>query len=208
MEFSAVILAGGKSSRMGCDKAWIEYQGRPLLAHQIQTLLQLRPAELFISAANTDKVGELGFPVLQDNFPGQGPLAGIEKALATMRFELLLVLAVDMPCMLPDTLRWLARQAGQGGIIPEINGRMEPLAACYPKTAHPILRAALGQNQNRASAFARQCVALSLASAVAVPAACEAHFANWNCPGDLPSNLPGSAINLVLSQGESLPSSP
>ena len=90
MKFSAVILAGGKSIRMGRDKAWLPLDGQPLLARQIAVVRELDPVELFISGRNDTDYSSLGYPVLQDAFPDAGPLAGIaadtraEAALAAL----------------------------------------------------------------------------------------------------------------------------
>ena len=75
MTISAVILAGGKSLRMGRDKAWLAYKRQPLLCHQTETALRLGPAEIFIAGGSNPECARLGWPVLIDNFPGQGPLA-------------------------------------------------------------------------------------------------------------------------------------
>src|SRR5258705_13766374 len=81
MNFSAVILAGGKSSRMGRDKAWLEAGGQSLLARQIGLVRELGAAEVFISGRADADYSEFGCRVLQDKFPDAGPLAGIERAL-------------------------------------------------------------------------------------------------------------------------------
>ncbi|MCL4790411.1 MAG: NTP transferase domain-containing protein [Verrucomicrobia bacterium] len=77
MNFSAVILAGGKSSRMGRDKAWLPLDGQPLLARQIELVRELTPKEIFISGLADTDYTSLGCPVLTDEFADAGPLAGI-----------------------------------------------------------------------------------------------------------------------------------
>src|SRR5690349_130325 len=81
MNFSAVILAGGKSSRMGRDKAWLEINGQILLTRQIELVQAGGATEVFISGRAGMDYSAFGCRVLQDRFPNAGPLAGIERAL-------------------------------------------------------------------------------------------------------------------------------
>ncbi len=187
MNFSAVILAGGKSSRMGRDKAWLEVGGRPLLARQVRLARGLGAAEVFISGRTDTDYSAFDCPVLCDRFAGAGPLAGIERALAAATLPLLLVLAVDLPEMDLGLLRRLgAGCAGNIGAIPRVNGKLEPLAAFYPKAAQPLAVALLRNEPRAVSGFADRCVQSGLARLMELPAGEERYFANWNSPVDLP----------------------
>lgn len=136
MNFSAVILAGGKSSRMGCDKAALEIDGQTLLARQITLVRELGTTEVFISGRSEADYSAFGCRVLVDQVSGSGPLGGVERALIEMTSPLLLVLAVDLPEMSADLLRRLAAGATDAfGAIPKLAGGIEPLAAFYPKAA-------------------------------------------------------------------------
>ena len=140
MKFSAVILAGGKSSRMGRDKALLEVDGQPLLARQIQIARDAGADEVFISGRADADYTAFTCPVLRDRFLETGPLAGIEAALMATASPLLLALAVDLPGMDVDFLRRLAGQCAVGcGAIPRVDGFIEPLAAFYPKTSVSLL---------------------------------------------------------------------
>ena len=189
MNFSAVILAGGKSSRMGCDKAWLEVDGKPLLARQIQFARQTGAGEVFISGRAETDYSEFGCRVLSDRFAGAGPLAGIERALAAATGPLLLVLAVDLPALQAALLQRLAAAGGDYlGAIPTVAGRIEPLAAFYPKAAHPLAEMLLGHRNNAVASFASHCVQSGLARFVGLSATEANDFANWNSPADL---IPG-----------------
>ena len=119
MNFSAVILAGGKSSRMGRDKAWLEVGGQTLLARQIGVMRELGAAEIFISGRADADYSAFGCRVLPDKLPDAGPLAGIERALDAAQAPLLLVLAVDLPEMSAELLRRLAADCSENlGSIP------------------------------------------------------------------------------------------
>jgi len=188
MNFSAVILAGGRSSRMGRDKAWLEVDGRPLLARQIQIAVQTGAREIFISGREEADYSGFGHPVLRDLFVGAGPLAGIERALDAAAWPLVLVLAVDLPQMDPEFLRGLgADAADEIGVVPRLDGRIEPLAAYYPRKAQPLAARRLREQRLAAAGFAERCVQSGLARWTEVPEPQTRCFANWNTPDDLAS---------------------
>lgn len=188
MNFSAVILAGGKSSRMGRDKARLEVGGQILLARQIQLAREAGATEVFLSGRAETDYAEFGCWVLPDKYPGAGPLAGIERALDAASSDRLLVLAVDLPEMNADLLkRLLANCSENAGVIPRLNGNIEPLAAIYPKAAHPLVEVLLGDGNNAVMNFARLCVESGLARFLELSADDARHFTNWNSPADLAS---------------------
>lgn len=187
MNFSAVILAGGKSSRMGCDKAWLEVGGQSLLARQIGIARECGASEVFISGrANVDYSGS-GHRVLQDNFSDAGPLAGIERALDAAQSPLLLVLAVDLPEMTTQFLQRLSAGCSETcGAVPKLAGHVEPLAAFYPKATQSLAVASLERKSFAVKDFAGQCVQSGLARFVDLPSSEIKYFANWNLPAGLP----------------------
>jgi len=188
MNFSAVILAGGKSSRMGRDKAWLEIEGLPLLARQIKLARELGAVEIFISGRPENDYSEFVCPVLQDKFAGAGPLAGIERALAAATSSLLLVLAVDLPALQVNFFQQLAAACSDHyGAIPTLAGRIEPLAAFYPKSARLLAASLLCGRENAVATFAQYCVRSGLAQFVAQPPGAASYFMNWNSPSDLVS---------------------
>ncbi|PYS12252.1 MAG: hypothetical protein DMG15_15095 [Acidobacteria bacterium] len=93
------ILAGGKSSRMGRDKALLDWHGRPLVAHMVQVL-----------ETATDEVRVVGRDPLPDRVPGRGPLSGIATALEVSSTDANLILAVDLPFLTKDFLLYFRSQ--------------------------------------------------------------------------------------------------
>ena len=186
MNFSAVILAGGKSSRMGRDKAFLEFEGTPLLARQVKLAREAGAREIFVSGrANTDYAA-FSCPVLLDDFPDAGPLAGMERALGACAMPMLLVLAVDMPHMTASLLRELAARCRRDvGVIPRANGRIEPLAAFYPKASSQLSASLLVSGAKAVTGFAERCVRDGLAESIDLPLGRAVCFANWNAPVDL-----------------------
>ena len=188
MNFDAVILAGGSSSRMTRDKAFLEIDGKTLLARQIELARQVGAEKIFLSGrVGTDYSG-FHCPVLGDKFRDVGPLAGIERALDVASTPLVLVLAVDLPSLTGNLLRTIfSRCAENGGAIPRVTGKIEPLAAFYPKTAHPLLMQLLREKSNAVKNFAAHCVASGLATFVDLPADTADRFTNWNSMADVQS---------------------
>lgn len=186
MNLSAVILAGGKSARMGRDKARLEIGGRPLLARQIQLVRESGAREVFISGRAGEDYSKFECPVLSDWFADAGPLAGIERALATASFSRVLVVAVDMPNLTPLILKQLVERSGATmGVIPRVDGRLEPLAAIYPKSAGNLAASLLNAGIYAAKTFAGRCVQDGLAEFFACDASMACHFDNWNLPTDV-----------------------
>src|ERR1051325_7089337 len=107
MSFSAVLLAGGQSRRMGRDKAMIAFRNAPLWQHQLELLRKLEPAQLLVSAATDPSRRPPDVEFVADAQPSRGPLSGISAALSLVTNDHLLALAVDMPFMTENYLRSL-----------------------------------------------------------------------------------------------------
>jgi molybdopterin-guanine dinucleotide biosynthesis protein A len=186
MRFSAVILAGGRSTRMGLDKAFLPLRGTTLLERQVRLVRELGPAEIFISGRDGTDYGAFGLPVLLDRFVDLGPLAGVERALAEAHAPLLLVLAVDLPDMTADFLRGLAARCRAGsGLAPHTRLGLEPLAAFYPTSMQPIAAGLLREGRAAMTEFVRRGVETGLVDEWACPPEEEARFRNWNGPEDV-----------------------
>jgi molybdenum cofactor guanylyltransferase len=142
-QVSGFVLAGGKSTRMGQDKARLELSGRTLLEH---ALTALRAVCRDVSILGSYELyGQLA-PVYEDVFPGCGPLGGIHAALTNSQTEYNLIIAVDTPFLMPEFLRYLAERAIATGAIvttPEINDYTQPLCTVYSLAFLPFAERAL-----------------------------------------------------------------
>jgi molybdopterin-guanine dinucleotide biosynthesis protein A len=142
------VLAGGRSSRMGRDKAQILYQGRPLIEH---ALGMLREAGASLAGESEKIAGSRPdlaayAPVVEDLHPGCGPLSGIEAALSVSQSELNLFLPVDVPLLPVAFLRWIVERAALTGAlatIPTVLGFAQPLCAVYRSELLAPLTAAI-----------------------------------------------------------------
>lgn len=170
---------------MGRDKAWLQVGGQPLIGRQLMLVRGLGAQEVFISGRAGVDYGDSKGRVLRDSFPNAGPLAGIESALATATTPLLLVLAVDLPRMTAAVIHELLAAASvHCGVIPRLNGHIEPLVAIYPVTAHAAVFTQLAAGQHAAQEFAAHCVTAKLARFVDLPPDAADAFLNWNTPAD------------------------
>ena len=187
MKFSAVILAGGKSSRMGRDKAFLSISGKTRLARQIETVRAAGAAEIGIAGTAEINYSEFGCRVLVDKFQNAGPLAGIEAALAAVTNPLLLVLAVDVQMITSEFIRRLAFACVETtGVVPRVNGNIEPLVAIYPKAARVVAERRLSRQSHAVKDFVTDCAQSSLAAFVDFPTTDATAFKNFNSPADLP----------------------
>ena len=183
MRFSALILAGGRSLRMGRDKATLEVGGQPLLARQIELARQAGADDVLVSGRADADYSAFGCEVLIDFYPEAGPLAGVERGLATAAAPLLLVLAVDLPRMTVEFLqRLLLECRAESGVVPEMGGRLEPLAAVYPHRAHALAVEYLRAGKNGMQDFAAEIEKTGGLRRLPVTSAEEALFLNWNTP--------------------------
>jgi molybdopterin-guanine dinucleotide biosynthesis protein A len=151
---TAVMLAGGRSSRMGRDKSLMEIGGQPLIARIAGQLRPLFP-EVLVSANDAEKYRFLGLPVIQDATPDQGPLMGILSSLKAASRDRILVLAADIPVADPGFIHELLRLSGQADIVMPVgeDGLSEPLFAVYRKTVIPRAETVLAEGHRRVTAL-------------------------------------------------------
>ncbi len=129
--FSAVILAGGKSSRMGSCKAELPWGGKTLVEHQADRIMALGISDIMISGYSRPVTGTRYVP---DLYPEKGPLGGIHACLCTAKRSACFVISVDAPLFSPDGMKMLieAHLAGDSSItVAEHCGTLEPLIGVY-----------------------------------------------------------------------------
>ncbi len=150
---SAIVLAGGQSHRMGRDKALIEFQGKPIIAHVLDTLRELSD-DVRIVANHSDRFSLFGARVVPDYDPPCGPLGGIAAGLQASQHDRVVVVACDMPFLNPNLLRYLLILSGDyEAVVPQTSGEFEPLHAVYQRACyHPIVQR-LASGQRRVISF-------------------------------------------------------
>lgn len=159
---SALINAGGNSTRMGTPKALLPMppDERPLLAHVVEIASAVAEGPIYVIANHLPvQTAARRLPnvtVLADQEPGKGPLAGLAAGLALVP-EWTLALACDMPLLQVEVLRLLARAALPEGeqdgpwdaIVPIVDGRAETLCAAYHRRCLPFIQAMLLEDRLR-----------------------------------------------------------
>jgi len=183
--WTGVVLAGGKSSRMGRDKALIEVGGRSLLDLALD---RLGPhVEELLVIGEPEKYGSVGPFVIADEWPGKGPLGGLATAMRYASNDRLLVVACDLPGLDGRLFELLKAQLGTAteAVVPRHDGLIEPLAAAYHRNAQPVFRRCVEQDVLKMA----DALALVRTSYVQVVPGRDGWpedlFRNINAPGDL-----------------------
>lgn len=147
----AFILAGGRSSRMGQDKALIHFNGSPLIQHAIR-LLQFAGLNPRIAGASSDL--STFAPVIPDQptHPGLGPLSGICAALDAASARYAIFLPVDLPLLAPSLITYLLHHAqvtGSAITVASIGGFIETFPAVMDRATAPSLRVSLASGDRK-----------------------------------------------------------
>jgi molybdopterin-guanine dinucleotide biosynthesis protein A len=170
---------------MRADKAFLELDGRTLLARALENVRSVTenvhivgPREKFQSFA----------PVVEDIYPDCGPLGGIHAALHGSDAELNLILGVDLPFVTPALLRFIVDEAAGGDAavtVPKIGGGYQPLCAVYRREFAALAQSALDQGRNKIDAlFAATSARVLDESELARFAFSSRLFENLNTPDD------------------------
>ena len=147
-QFQAFILIGGKSSRLGTDKAFVELGGKTLADRAVSNVRRgLSPERITMVAGSSTQFAihaiTADVPFIFDLHEGRGPLGGLHAALAYARTAWIFILACDYPFVSVELIRFLAERVADefGAVVPEQqDGRMQPLCGFYQvETVRPIV---------------------------------------------------------------------
>jgi molybdopterin-guanine dinucleotide biosynthesis protein A len=141
---------------MGTDKALLRFGDENLLQVALRKAKAVSGETIIVG--EREKYSDYG-RVVEDRFPGCGPLGGIHAALSTTETELNLVLSVDMPRMTSEFLVWLvgrAAHANELATVPETDGRSQPLCAIYHRALQPVIEQALEAGEYKVDRIFRQ----------------------------------------------------
>ena len=158
---TVVIQAGGESRRMGQDKALIPFLGMPLILRVIGRVAHLAD-ELLVTTNRSEDFRFLEYPLVPDLIPGRGALGGLYTALSAARYDLVAVVACDMPFVNAGLLAaglelLVATQCD--AVIPQTAEGAEPFHAVYRRAAClPAIEAALTAGSWRVNAWFPQAI--------------------------------------------------
>jgi molybdenum cofactor guanylyltransferase len=137
---ASIILAGGRSVRMGSNKALLPLPGKERLTfveHLVSTLAPLCAETILVArdAAGAANYALPGVQIVTDKVPDQGPLMGLYSGLSAIHAQRALVVAVDMPFIRPSLVTFLLSQPQSDSLlIPLVNNIPQVLLALYPRT--------------------------------------------------------------------------
>lgn len=146
-QVTGIILAGGKSSRFGSDKALFEYNGKKLIQYAIATLQPLC-GQILLSTNEPGKYAFTGLPAVADHFPGCGPVAGIHACLEQSRTEHHLVIGCDLPWLNTRLFEFILQNSlGYQIVMPMHKGFKETMASYYHQSCSSALAKALREKR-------------------------------------------------------------
>jgi molybdenum cofactor guanylyltransferase len=138
---TGVVLAGGRSTRMGTNKALLEFDGIRLIERLVRTIRPLF-REIAIVANDPETYAYLGVPIWADRIPGKGSLGGIYTAVYHSTFPQTFCIACDMPFPNPTVIAYLRDLAsGYDVVVPRTADGYQPLHAFYSQTCLPPMEA-------------------------------------------------------------------
>jgi molybdopterin-guanine dinucleotide biosynthesis protein A len=156
-KISGIILAGGKSSRMGTDKGFVHYKKKPLIQLALN-LIQPYCSEVLISA-NSTVYAKMGVPVINDIIEDIGPLGGILSCLKQAKFEKSLVIACDMPSIESKIMNSLIEAHPLADLVYLTlpSGKIQSLPLILNRSTIQIIESQIDQNQFALHKFILKC---------------------------------------------------
>ena len=150
---TGVILAGGKSSRMGQNKALMPLGGKRLVDRAVEVMRSVFD-DLLMVTNTPDVYAELGMPMVPDVWPEKGSLGGVYSAIYHVATPYCLVVACDMPFLRAAVLRYLITQmADYDVVVPDVLGELQTLHAIYSKACLQPIERRLETNRLRIVGF-------------------------------------------------------
>ena len=186
-DVSVFVLAGGKSTRMGADKAMVLLNGRTLLDGALEIARSVSTEVRIVG--DPGKYSRFA-PCIQDLYANCGPLGGIHAALRESHTDLNLMLAVDLPCVTPAIMRFLTARATQSPqstvTVPRSGCGLQPLCAVYRRELAALAEEALRAGRYKIDALfdpaSTQVIGEDELEAAGFPSRL---FRNLNTPDDL-----------------------
>ncbi|TVQ85640.1 MAG: molybdenum cofactor guanylyltransferase [Bacteroidetes bacterium] len=146
-QVTGIILAGGKSSRFGSDKALFEYHGKRLVEYSIDNI-KLLCGKILLSTNSPEKFDFTGLKAVTDLYPGSGPVGGIHACLQQSNTEHNLIIGCDLPWLDIRLFEFiLGCSSGYQVVMPSHNGFKETLASYFHKSCADTLEQALREKR-------------------------------------------------------------
>lgn len=185
MSITGIVLAGGNSSRMGTNKAWVMFNGKPLIDYAIEALL---PVCNRVILSTNQPTSHRNLEVWPDILPGKAPIVGIYSCLSRIQTNAAFVLSCDMPMVNSQFVQFLAachRPEHQLTIPLHNTHQIEPLCAIYSATAIPPMYRAIASQNYKLYRLAQSLLANYIPVEEAYPHYTPQLFSNINTQTDL-----------------------
>jgi molybdopterin-guanine dinucleotide biosynthesis protein A len=148
INITGVILAGGKSSRMGRDKALLNLNGKSFIQHIGETLKN-NFNEVIIITDQVEMYRFMCLPIYEDVFKDRGPLGGIHSAFMHSHLDKLFIVSTDLPLINSASIHYLLSRESQGdSIVFSVGDKIQPLFGLYNRTCFPTIENHLERNQS------------------------------------------------------------
>ncbi len=146
MSIGAIILSGGKSSRMGSEKGLVDFNGKPMIQWAIDCIRPLTDEILIV--ANDAAYEQFGYSVQEDEAKGDGPLSGLVSGIRHAKTDLNFLLPCDMPLMDRRLLEWMLETYDEeAAAVCTFEDHLQPLVGMYHRKCLPTLERLLARNQ-------------------------------------------------------------
>jgi molybdopterin-guanine dinucleotide biosynthesis protein A len=156
MEATGAILAGGRSSRMKSNKAFVEIAGQPVIKIILDKFTS-QFEETIIISNDPELFTDFGHQVFIDIYPRLGPVSGIHSALYHARYDNVFIMGCDMPFMKMELAAFmLAKLEDYDSVVPQIDSNLQPLSAAYNRRCLPLLTNCLEQNHLKLTRIFRE----------------------------------------------------
>ena len=145
---TAIVLAGGKSERMGTDKGFLDLNGKPFIKHICDALQPIVGSNILIISGNKE-YDTLGYARIEDIIENKGPVGGLYAALRATQTKVNLVLSVDVPLVSTELLEWLIANHGETFMVTQtaIGDKINPLIGIYDRSMRIIFGEHIAGNQ-------------------------------------------------------------
>jgi molybdopterin-guanine dinucleotide biosynthesis protein A len=144
---TGAIVAGGKSSRMGRDKALLDLNGKPFIQHVAEALLEVFQTVILV-ADHGERYRFLNLPIYKDIFKQSGPLAGIHSALSHTKARAVFIASCDVPFLTPAIIRYVIRPEVRNDVTLLAGGNsLQPLCGLYTRNCLPTIENHLRRGQ-------------------------------------------------------------
>lgn len=183
-DFVGVILAGGKSRRMGTNKALLPYRGRLLIEH-IANVMQEVFERVVIVADEGEPYRFLNLPVYSDIHKNCGPLGGIHAAFCQTNANVLFVVSCDLPGVTPKLIEYILHaDTHAAAVVPTADEQLHPLCGLYRHMMLPQIEQAIFDGELALHALLKKVGAVTVPITPALPFYTKQLLSNVNSPDD------------------------